>query len=492
MNGLILSTPTNHKDIKYNDKNSQNALNISDNALFEKLVTTLISEEKKSKNGDFLLAKLLNIPTEFEKKGKLLSQFSKDDLKSLLDDTKSNPLTLSDDSIKQDKDELLIGELFAITLALKEGVEPSKIETPVKHLQDKLKDKKVFQSLKKATSLKELLSIAEKNGIKIKNFEFFQEKRALDPKDQKLVQKITSANLFQHVQKEEHKTVHTHKYTTEHRPAKQNILSKLINKSDETLAKASPLKTETFTLSKQHTKKYTPKKLSSESKATIETVSTVDTELQKPDSNSSHKTTHTTKHSHTLQNTKQDQPLKQLFETVNHTEIKPKEDQTIQDNREKPHALERPEHTITHDSPKVEAPSKVKEPVEIKRSLNTFAQEFKEQVDSYKAPLMKVKMQLTPQHLGDVDVTLINRGSTLHVNITSNHNAMAIFMQNQSEFKNSLVNMGFSDLQMNFSQNDQGKNQQEADQKKRQNGSFESFEDEEALDTIDITLPNYI
>jgi len=63
---------------------------------------------------------------------------------------------------------------------------------------------------------------------------------------------------------------------------------------------------------------------------------------------------------------------------------------------------------------------------------------------------MKIKMQLSPKNLGDVDVTLINRGNNLHVNINSTPNTIAIFTQNQTEFKNALVNMGFTGLQMNF------------------------------------------
>jgi len=127
------------------------------------------------------------------------------------------------------------------------------------------------------------------------------------------------------------------------------------------------------------------------------------------------------------------------------------------------------------------------------KSLNTFATEFKEKIESYKAPLMKIKMQLSPQNLGDVDVTLLNRGSTLHVNITSNSQSMALFMQNQAEFRNSLVNMGFSDLQMSFSQNQNGKNQQENKNKNANGESFESFgSDEDNTESIDIAIPNYV
>jgi hypothetical protein len=140
---------------------------------------------------------------------------------------------------------------------------------------------------------------------------------------------------------------------------------------------------------------------------------------------------------------------------------------------------------------KTETTSKTKESHEVKKSLNTFATEFKEKVESYKSPLMKIKMQLSPQNLGDVDVTLVNRGSTLQVNITSNNNSMALFMQNQAEFKNSLVNMGFSDLQMNFSEN-QSKNQQQNKKDEKEDSSYENINNEEESDTVEIILPNYV
>jgi DNA-binding MurR/RpiR family transcriptional regulator len=66
---------------------------------------------------------------------------------------------------------------------------------------------------------------------------------------------------------------------------------------------------------------------------------------------------------------------------------------------------------------------------------------------------------------------------------------MALFMQNQNEFRNSLVNMGFSDLQMNFS--DHKESQKEHNQKEKNSSSFEDFEDEKN-DSIDITMPYYV
>ncbi|OEX05239.1 flagellar hook-length control protein [Campylobacter jejuni] len=103
-----------------------------------------------------------------------------------------------------------------------------------------------------------------------------------------------------------------------------------------------------------------------------------------------------------------------------------------------------------------------------KETLQYFSQDLKEVVDQYKAPITKLSITLNPNNLGEVEVTLIQRGNNLHINFNSNTNAMNLFIQNQAEFKNSLVNMGFTGLEMNFS--DQGKREQNQNQGKNRSG----------------------
>ncbi|HEG0493532.1 TPA: flagellar hook-length control protein FliK [Campylobacter jejuni] len=103
-----------------------------------------------------------------------------------------------------------------------------------------------------------------------------------------------------------------------------------------------------------------------------------------------------------------------------------------------------------------------------KETLQYFSQDLKEAVDQYKAPITKLSITLNPNNLGEVEVTLMQRGNNLHINFNSNTNAMNLFIQNQVEFKNSLVNMGFTGLEMNFS--DQGKREQNQNQGKNRSG----------------------
>lgn len=122
---------------------------------------------------------------------------------------------------------------------------------------------------------------------------------------------------------------------------------------------------------------------------------------------------------------------------------------------------------------------------QLRQTFSSFAQNLKEQVENYKPPMMKIQMALNPKNLGEVDVTLINRGNNLHINFTSSPQTLNLFIQNQAEFKNSLVNMGFTNLEMNFSQNGEKNRQEFANSE-----NYEAY-DEEEENLIEIVLPNY-
>lgn len=123
-----------------------------------------------------------------------------------------------------------------------------------------------------------------------------------------------------------------------------------------------------------------------------------------------------------------------------------------------------------------------------KETLQHFSQDLKEAVDQYKAPITKLSITLNPNNLGEVEVTLIQRGNNLHINFNSNTNAMNLFIQNQAEFKNSLVNMGFTGLEMNFS--DQGKREQNQNQGKNRSGygSKDALEGKNESEKVNLEL----
>lgn len=129
-----------------------------------------------------------------------------------------------------------------------------------------------------------------------------------------------------------------------------------------------------------------------------------------------------------------------------------------------------------------------------KESLGQFATDLKEKVEAYKPPIMKVELSLFPKSLGEVDVTLLTRGNNLHVNITSTTSTMTLFTQNQAEFKNALINMGFHNLEMNFS-DQRGQEQQHQQQKNAPTGFFDDLSEEsfaETATTVELVVPRYV
>lgn len=123
---------------------------------------------------------------------------------------------------------------------------------------------------------------------------------------------------------------------------------------------------------------------------------------------------------------------------------------------------------------------------QIKQTFESFASNLQEKIAEYKPPVTRFHMTLNPSNLGEVEVTLFSRGNNLHINFTSSSQTMQIFLQNQSEFKASLVNMGFSELSMNF--NDQGKKEHNQNKKTKEFNEELDANDEEM---IEITIPKY-
>ncbi|MDY3246793.1 flagellar hook-length control protein FliK [Campylobacter sp.] len=131
-------------------------------------------------------------------------------------------------------------------------------------------------------------------------------------------------------------------------------------------------------------------------------------------------------------------------------------------------------------------------------SVRSFAAQMVEKISEFKPPVTRVNLQLHPAELGEVNITMIARANNLHVNVTSANATMALFLQNQAEFKANLVNMGFSDIQMSFSDHKEGSNTQQNVNKAKK--SYESDEDGVMINefegsgesTLEIVLPRYI
>jgi len=129
----------------------------------------------------------------------------------------------------------------------------------------------------------------------------------------------------------------------------------------------------------------------------------------------------------------------------------------------------------------------------VRETFDNFSSNLKEQVAAYKSPFMRFNITLNPLNLGEVEITMVNRGNNLHINFNSNTQTMNLFLQNQAEFKNSLVNMGFTELEMNFS--DQNQPKKEQGQKSYKGSKFSSDDAEQsepAAPRLELVVPRYV
>ncbi len=555
MNVLIQTPQAESKDIKLSNKKDSNTKSNEEKDFFENIISDILSDTAKSKNKSFLLSKLLNLSSEFEKKEQTLSDFSDGKL-------------FTDNQIGQ----ISIQELLKIATQIKNAEDPT-FPTDSKALKTALLKPDVVEEFKSAKNIKELLDIAKKNKIEVKNFQFFKEEAALDPKDKKMVQKIKSEDIFKLIERQlgikadkNITTLNNPKELIKQNEKKTTILQTILS-SKEIIKPTTKTKIEsektTILETKDTQKTVEIKKL--DQKQTTSDKPELEVQVKKESKIESGKivtteTKETPKDTQKTKNLDQKQTtsdkselavqVKKDFKKIVTTETKetPKDTQKIVETKkldqkqttsdkpelavqvkenqkivkrsfdtvlntkkidQKQNTLIKPESiaenrdiqtienketgdkTVQNIETKTSHVEKTKNSHEFKRTFNTFAQEFKEKVENYKAPLMKIKMELKPAGLGDVDVTLLSRGNNLQVNINSNANTIAMFAQNQVEFRNSLINMGFSDLQMNFG--DGQKKGNENQNGKNSKNSFETFQEQEKEDTdgFEIIVPQY-
>ena len=116
--------------------------------------------------------------------------------------------------------------------------------------------------------------------------------------------------------------------------------------------------------------------------------------------------------------------------------------------------------------------------IKAKETIKHFSNNLKEEIENYKPPISKISIELNPKELGKVEVTLIHRGDNLQIQINSNNNAISLFNYNQQELKQNLINMGFSDVNMSFNQQNQ---QQKENREYQQNQKFKQQDEDELI-----------
>lgn len=135
---------------------------------------------------------------------------------------------------------------------------------------------------------------------------------------------------------------------------------------------------------------------------------------------------------------------------------------------------------------------------EAAQTMRHFAIDLKEAAENYKPPFTRVTMKLNPEKLGEVEVTLVQRGNNVHVNIQSNNNASVAFLaHNATELKAQLAHQGITNATMNFMSGgeNQSQNPQHQHQQHNRFKAYESLQELESaqqeLSALEIILPHY-
>jgi len=138
---------------------------------------------------------------------------------------------------------------------------------------------------------------------------------------------------------------------------------------------------------------------------------------------------------------------------------------------------------------------------EAKQMIKYLSQDVKTAIEDYKSPFTRVKVQLNPQRLGEVDLTIVQRGKNLHINLSSNNAAINTLAMNANDLKVQLANSGINNASLNFNNNPQGDNSQSGQQQQHRqneqkaNEEYNYFEHQEAneeiLNSLEIVVPHY-
>ncbi len=324
-----------------------------------------------------------------------------------------------------------------------------------------------LEHFKKAKNLKELINIAKSYGIEIKTFKIDKSiSKELSGPVKVIFEKIVT-NQPQNENNKESNQIETIK-TKEILISKMNINQKLPKK--------------TVTKKEIKTKEIEEEKINKRSE-------NLKTDLnQKPLSSllsqkiSTHKKENFINlHKNEVKNIKTDEPNDLSLENIK--EI-PKDSEEVKIENEKQEPIS------NHSTQNIQKHQTENKNISVQRTINDFAQKFKEAMESYKPPITKVQISLNPKNLGEVEVTLIHRGDNLHVSLNSqNTHAINVFHQNQSEFKNALTNLGFTSIDMSFSNQDQNKNQHQNQKEMKKEDKKEEIEKSAPITFI---VPRYI
>ncbi|MGX3045496.1 flagellar hook-length control protein FliK [Helicobacter sp. T3_23-1056] len=138
-----------------------------------------------------------------------------------------------------------------------------------------------------------------------------------------------------------------------------------------------------------------------------------------------------------------------------------------------------------------------------REALSSFVQQFEQEIKRFKPPMRQISMELSPKELGNIELTITQRGNSLHISVVSNPQALQLFAQNHNDLRQNLLNAGFEGVDLSFSSNGgnsgNGSNSNNGEQNSDNNGeNRQNLADSSTTNPLDsqitqmeITLPRY-
>jgi|GEM_PF-1837618 len=88
--------------------------------------------------------------------------------------------------------------------------------------------------------------------------------------------------------------------------------------------------------------------------------------------------------------------------------------------------------------------------------MRNLVSDLKELMENYRPPVTKLSLTLNPNNMGEIDVTLIQRGNSMHINLSGNPTAVNLLASNSGELRNQLTDAGLSNHSFNFNGSQNG------------------------------------
>ncbi len=90
-----------------------------------------------------------------------------------------------------------------------------------------------------------------------------------------------------------------------------------------------------------------------------------------------------------------------------------------------------------------------------RETMRHFAHNLRNEIQNYKPPLTKITLELQPANLGSVEVSIISQGKNIQIQLNASQNTLNLFIQNQSDLRTALSQIGYDNVAMSFSNGSQ-------------------------------------